>query len=205
MSWWEEDDDEDDWRSRKKKSRRGYWDNIFDRMLEDINAMFRDFAKWPQHPGRTRPFMFDDKSEDELIDKDSEIRGPFVYGFRYRLGPDGKPEFEEFGNVRTSPRGAIASDSREPLVDILHGSDELKILIELPGVRKEDISLKTTENSMRIVAIHGDYRYEKILDLPVEVQPESATAQYNNGVLQVTLKVRHPKEEDFSGYDIHIE
>ena len=206
LSWWDEnDEDDDDWRFRKKKSRRGNWNNIFDRMLEDINAMFRDFAKWPEFSGRTRPFVFDDKSDEESDDTDSEIRGPFVYGFRYRLGPDGKPKFEEFGNVRPSPQGAITSDSREPLVDILQGPDELKILIELPGVRKEDINLKTMEKTMQIIAIHGNYRYEKILDLPVEVHPESATAQYNNGVLQVTFKVLHPKEEDFSGYDIHIE
>jgi HSP20 family protein len=181
LSWWDENnEDDDDWRFRKKKSRRGYWDDIFARMVEDINAMFRDFDKWPEFPGRTRPFVVEDKLNDKLDDKtdntDSEIRGPFVYGFRYRLGPDGKPEFEEFGNVRPSPQGAITSDNREPLVDILQGTDELEILIKLPGVRKEGINLKTTEKTMRIVAIHGDYKYEKILDLPVEVQPESATA-----------------------------
>lgn len=198
MSWWDEDDY---WRSRKKRGRRGYWDDIFERMLEDINAMFRDFAQWPEFPERIRPFSRDEKTPD----KDFEIRRPFVYGFKYHLGPDGKPRFEEFGNVRPSPRGAITSDSREPLVDIMQGPDDLKILVELPGVRKDDIKLKTTEKTMQIMATHGDYKYQKNLDLPVEVQPETATATYNNGVLQVTLQIRHPKEKDFSGYDIHIE
>ena len=120
MSLWDENnEDDDDRRFRKKKSHRGYWDDIFARMLEDINAMFRDFAKWPEFPGRTRPFVFDDKPDDKTDNIDSEIRGPFVYGFRYRLGPDGKPEFEEFGNVRPSPKGAITSDNREPLLVLL--------------------------------------------------------------------------------------
>ncbi len=198
LSWWN-----DDWRSRKKKGRRGYWDSIFDRMLEDINAMFRDFARWPEFPEKIRPFIRDDKTEDEKVD----ILGPFVYGFKYTIGPDGEPQFEEFGNIKPSPKGAITSESREPLVDIMEADpDELKIIVELPGVRKEDIKLKTTERTMLITAGHGEYNYQKKLDLPVEVQPETAKARYNNGVLEVTLKVRHPKfEEGFSGHDIDIE
>lgn len=199
MSWW----DDDDWRSRKKKGRRGYWDDIFDRMLDDINAMFRDFARWPEFPEKIRPFMRDDKIED----KKADILGPLVYGFKYTIGPDGEPQFEEFGNIKPSPKGAITRERREPLVDIMEaGPDELKIITELSGVRKEDIKLKTTERTMLITAGHGEYNYQKKLDLPVEVHPESAKARYNNGVLEVTLKIRHPKlEEDFSGHDIDVE
>ncbi|MFQ5818490.1 MAG: archaeal heat shock protein Hsp20 [Candidatus Heimdallarchaeota archaeon] len=198
MSWWD-----DDWRSRKKQGRRGYWDDIFDRMLDDINAMFRDFARWPEFPEKIRPFMRDDKIED----KKADILGPFIYGFKYTISPDGEPQFEEFGNIKPSPKGAITRERSEPLVDIMEaGPDELKIIAELPGVRKEDIKLKTTERTMLITAGHGKYNYQKKLDLPVEVHPESAKARYNNGVLEVTLKVRHPKlEEDFSGRDIDIE
>ena len=196
MSWWD-----DDWRFRKKKSRRGYWDDVFDRILDDINAMFRDFAKWPDFPDRIRQFMLD----EEAADKDSKVLDPFVYGFKYTLGPDGQPQFEEFDNVRPGPRGAILRESRELLVDIMKGPDELKIIAELPGVQKEDITLKTTEKTMHITAGHGDYKYQKNLDLPVEVQPETAKARYNNSVLEVTVKVRPSKTKDFSGYDIHIE
>lgn len=198
MSWWD-----DDWPFRKKKSRRGYWDDIFERMLKDINAMFRDFARWPDFPERIRSLRREDKAK--VDDKGLEIRGPFVYGFKYTLGPDRQPKYEEFGNVHLSPRGAIARESREPLVDIMEGSDELKIIAELPGVQKEDIKLKTTDRTILITAGNGEYKYQKKLALPRAVQPETAKARYNNGVLEVTLKIRHPKEKDFSGHDIHIE
>ncbi|MFQ5819378.1 MAG: archaeal heat shock protein Hsp20 [Candidatus Heimdallarchaeota archaeon] len=138
-------------------------------------------------------------------DKSLEIRGPFVYGFNYTLGSDGQPQFEEFGNVRPSPRGAIARESREPLVDIMAGPDERKIIAELPGARKEDIKLKTTDRMMLITAGKGEYKYQKKIAVPCEVQPETAKPRYNNGVLEVILKVRHPKEEDFSDHNIHIE
>ncbi|MFQ6124485.1 MAG: archaeal heat shock protein Hsp20 [Candidatus Heimdallarchaeota archaeon] len=197
MSWWN-----DDWPFRKKKSRRGYWDDIFERMLKDINAMFRDFARWPDFPPRIRHF---DKEIKVKPDKDLKIRRPFVYGFKYSLGPEGQPQFEEFGNVRPSPRGAITFESREPLIDIIEGPNELKIIVELPGVRKEDIKLKTTDRMMQIKAGKGEYMYQKKLTLPYEVQPETAKAQYNNGVLEVTIKIRHPKEGDVSGQNIPIE
>ena len=198
MSWWD-----DDWPFRKKKGQRSYWDDIFDKMLEDITAMFRDFARWPDFPERIPSFMREDQAKAD--EKRLEKRGPFVYGFKYTLGPEGQPRFEEFGNVRPSPRGAIAHDSREPLIDIMEGPDELKIIAELPGVRKEDIQLNTTDRTMLITAGHGEYKYQKKLALPCEVLPETTKARYNNGVLEVTLKVRHPREEDFSGHDIHIE
>lgn len=198
MSWWD-----DDWPFRKKKGRRSYWDDIFDRMLEDINAMFRDFARWPDFPKRIPSFMREDQTKAD--EKRLEKRGPFVYGFKYTLGPDGQPRFEEFGNVRPGPRGAIAHDSRELFVDIMEGPDELKIIADLPGVRKKDIHLNTTDRTMLITAGHGEYKYQKKLTLPREVLPETAKARYNNGVLEVTLKVRHPREEDFSGHDKQIE
>ncbi len=87
----------------------------------------------------------------------------------------------------------------------MEGSDELKIIAELPGVQKEDIKLKTTDRTILITAGNGEYKYQKKLALPRAVQPETAKARYNNGVLEVTLKIRHPKEKDFSGHDIHIE
>jgi HSP20 family protein len=43
------------------------------------------------------------------------------------------------------------------------------------------------------------------LNLPVEVIPEEAKANYKNGVLEVRLKRMKPKEDESSGTEIKVE
>ncbi len=46
--------------------------------------------------------------------------GPFVYGYSMKIGADGKPEIQEFGNLKKEPqRTTEVKEEREPLVDIV--------------------------------------------------------------------------------------
>ncbi|MFP3226628.1 MAG: Hsp20/alpha crystallin family protein, partial [Sulfolobaceae archaeon] len=45
----------------------------------------------------------------------AETFGPYIYGFRVTIGPDGKPIVEEFGNVRSYKGKPMISEEREPL------------------------------------------------------------------------------------------
>src|SRR5215475_2109350 len=68
--------------------------------------------------------------------------GPIVYGYSRTLGPDGKPKVRQFGNVRLFSRlwGGASSDKplisseREPLADITTTDQEVKVILEMPGV-----------------------------------------------------------------------
>ncbi|PKL52862.1 MAG: hypothetical protein CVV36_10185 [Candidatus Methanoperedenaceae archaeon HGW-Methanoperedenaceae-1] len=68
--------------------------------------------------------------------------------------------------------------------------NELYITAEMPGVEKEDIEVSATENEVLIKAGHGERKYNKTVKTPGEVEPDSATAKYNNGVLEVTLRLK---------------
>jgi len=89
--------------------------------------------------------------------------GPFVYGYSITIGPDGKPIIREFGNVRPSITGGRFSlkEEREPLVDVITTDNEVKVIVELPGVNKEDIKLTATEKSLNINAQSPDRKYSK--------------------------------------------
>lgn len=61
------------------------------------------------------------------------------------IGPNGRPQIREFGNIRSplnfSHQPAISAE-REPLVQIDTTDKEVKITVEMPGVSKEKIRIK---------------------------------------------------------------
>jgi len=144
----------------------GFFDEIFERMMRDMEELFR------------RAEM-------------GEIK-PIVRGFSIRIGPDGKPEIREFGTKPTIREEGI--EERKPLVDVIETDDEVQVIAEMPGVNKEDIELNATETNLEIKAEGESRKYYEVVDLPAEVEPETAKARYNNGVLEVVIKKKHPKK-----------
>ena len=119
--------------------------------------------------------------------------GPIVYGYSMTIGPDGKPVIREFGNVRRTPRREwreAISDTREPLVDVVEGAKEIRVLAELPGARKQDIELTVEGKSLVISAETAARKYRKELELPCAVELEGSKSTFNNGILEVTLPKR---------------
>ena len=157
-----------------------------------MEEMFKEtFSELPQDAVREK------KLPDGRIIREF---GPFVYGYSMTIGPDGKPIIREFGNVKPSLKAGLrgrpkleVKDEREPLIDIMVNSD-VRVIAELPGVEKKDINLEATENTLTISVDTERYKYYKKIDLPAEIDPESAKASYKNGVLEVTLAKLKKKE-----------
>ncbi len=196
MSWWprkrrDRSKDPFDWLEdeffRRTPFSRGYLSDLdenFRRMREEMDELMRKAR------------------EGEL--KSPEEGGPYVYGWSMRMGPDGEPHVEEFGNTRgiaAKPKAGLPS-GREPLVDVVESGDQVKVTAEIPGVSKEDVNLETTENSLVIDVDTEKRRYYKEIDLHSNVDAESAKATYNNGVLEVCLDKMAPKKK---GKKINIE
>jgi HSP20 family protein len=80
--------------------------------------------------------------------------GPFVYGYSVTVGPDGKPKVTEFGNLKpeTSTRKPQldTEEKREALADVIPGDTEVRVIVELPGVDKEDIKLSGKADNLTI-------------------------------------------------------
>lgn len=130
------------------------------------------------------------RAEDGSVSR--EI-GPIVYGYSMTIGPDGKPVIREFGNVRRTPRKEwkeAISDTREPLVDVVEGAKEVRVLAELPGARKQDIELTVEGKNLAISAETPARKYRKELELPYAVELEGSKSTFNNGILEVTLPKR---------------
>jgi HSP20 family protein len=133
--------------------------------------------------------------------------GPFVYGYSVTVGPDGKPKVREFGNVKPETRQGKpyidVKEKREPLADVMTEDDEIRVLIELPGVDKKDIKLSGTETMLTISVDTAERKYFKEVELPAKVEIKKATSKYKNGVLDITIPKK--KEEKPKGETINIE
>jgi len=76
----------------------------------------------------------------------------------------------------------------EPLLDVLEKEDEVIVVVELPGLTKQDVKLQASENKLTISVDRPQKRYRRELDLPAEVDSRTIKTSYKNGVLEVRLK-----------------
>ena len=71
----------------------------------------------------------------------------------------------------------------------------VRVVAEIPGVQKQDIDLSCNGNVLGIKVDTPGREFEKDLALPCDVDVNSAHAEYNNGLLEVTLKKVSPSTE----------
>lgn len=157
------------WRRRKKKS--PWFSDIYDE-LERLGEMIDE----------TMQKAFDNSPED------SSLRRNRVKGFSIKIGSDGKPKIREFHDHQSLEDEEMEFDEVEPLVDILEEEKLLVVLIALPGVDKNDIDLRVTEDYLNIKVDTEDFEWYDELNLPTRINPKSAHASYKNGVLEVKLE-----------------
>jgi HSP20 family protein len=81
-----------------------------------------------------------------------------------------------------------AGFASETHVDIYDEDDTLRVVADLPGVRKEAVELKC-DGEVLTISASGDRReYDERIQLPARVDEHSASATFNNGILQVSLR-----------------
>lgn len=137
--------------------------------------------------------------------------GPFVYGYSMTIGPDGKPRVREFGNVRSPLAGfglgaatrPLISSEREPLADITTTGNEVKVILEMPGVSKENIKINAYESTLDVRSDDPQRKYHEVIELPAEADVETARSTYKNGILEIVFDRR--KESKPKGKNIKIE
>jgi len=72
-------------------------------------------------------------------------------------------------------------------VDVHETEEDVRVVADLPGVEKDDIDL-TCDGEVLTISARSEHRnYEERVSLPVRVDEHSATATYNNGVLEVVF------------------
>ena len=150
-----------------------------------------------QRPARSRPFGW----------------GGSPFGSLQRFADEMDRMFEDFGFGQrwNAPSWWNAPSSREtgsyawsPEVEVFHNNNnELTIRADLPGLKKDEVSVEVTDSA---ITIHGErkrereedregyYRSERtygsfyrVIPLPEGTISQQAKARFQNGVLEVTI------------------
>ncbi len=212
----------DDSNNKKKKKKKKPEDDIDDdfEFPFDLSKISGDFSNideimekfLPYFKGSSFGKVMDElmktlmKNIEEGMDSGSledMMNNPYVFGFNIGVGPDGKPSFGQFGNIKPKAYGDIeATDVREPLIDVFKEGDKVRVIAEVPGINKGDIRLSGSERTLTIKAHSQSRKYEKSVSLPVAILINTAKAKYKNGVLEVIIEV---KEDDDKKKDYKID
>ncbi len=101
-----------------------------------------------------------------------------------------------FFDSTTTSRGVY------PPVNIFENNDDLVLVAELPGVKKEDMNIEVKGNTIRLagerkikygenVSYHrverNSSKFDRTLRLPYNVEPDKVKAEYKDGLLVISL------------------
>ena len=125
--------------------------------------------------------------------------GPYMAGFSFKLGPEGKPAIQFFGNSPT-----MADGFRTPLSEQVFDEKKgvLRLVLDMPGVEKGDIELSVAEDKAVVKAERGDRKYRAEIGLKAQVEPDSGKAEYRNGVLEISFSLRDKTNKGYRRVDI---
>ena len=99
-------------------------------------------------------------------------------------------KIEPFGNVRRNEQTGetVVHEVSEPLVDVLDENDHVLVLVELPGVGDEDLTLDLVGDILTLHAERGSKKYHKEIVLPREFKTEQMERTCRNGICEIKLK-----------------
>lgn len=100
---------------------------------------------------------------------------------------------------------------------VFETGSEVVVIIEIPGVEKEDIRLNVSESGIEVSVEKGAekkvekrgllsyesryYGYRRYFPLPLGADPSGAKAAYHNGLLEVRI----PKPKKAKGFAVPVE
>jgi HSP20 family protein len=104
-----------------------------------------------------------------------------------------------------------------PAADLYEDKDQIIVKLELPGIRKEDVSISLTEDTLTIKGerksekeenrenyyrLEGNYgSFLRVIALPRPVKSDAVKAEYRDGILKIVL----PKAEESKTREIKID
>lgn len=105
--------------------------------------------------------------------------------------------------ARTSDYFGMSTTSRGyPAINLFQDGDDVVLMAEIPGVKKEDIQIQIKDN---LITLSGDrkieypekasihrverrgFKFNRTMKLPVRVNVEKVTADYKNGILKIVM------------------
>lgn len=107
--------------------------------------------------------------------------------------------FDEIERMMSEMTGGDSTGfGSETHIDVFDEGDVVRLVADLPGIRKDDIDLKCDGETLTISAASDRREYDERVRLPTRVDEHSAQASFRNGVLEVTFD----RAEDSADIDV---
>ena len=111
---------------------------------------------------------------------------------------------------QVNPMLVLSEQTWRPQMDMYETPEEIIIVGEISGVDKEDLEVELDQKAVKITGLRRETarvpgikyhlaeivygKFERILLLPVPINPEEVKASYTNGLLKVTMPKSLSKE-----------
>lgn len=161
---------------------------MFDRFWKDIDRFFEDFGKDFERTFKKSFKELSQGSEDAL-----------TWGYRmYWDNSMKKPVVKYFGNFDPSTGKLLEEGWRIPPLERIYDDKNhvWQVIVDLPGVKKEGISLSVTNSYIKLEATSKKRKYKHKVDFDQEIDPESVKAKFNNGILQISVNPKAPLDTE---------
>ena len=119
----------------------------------------------------------------DLADMPDGMQGYRIVIERGDLPQESGPDFGE------SPHDVRARNTGEPVAEVHAIGNEVKVIVELPGIGEDALRLDLRGTTLIIDAGDADRHYRTSAELPA-VDPASMRQSIKNGVLEVTFTVK---------------
>jgi len=146
--------------------------------------------------------QFKQASQSDSSHPAKKVAGSFGYSMKFggeSFGGSRSPESfssEDHATPKSTVRQAGQPEAvrarpvqsvREPIVDTFEEADHFLIVAEMPGVSKDNIELRFSENAMQLIGLSTLTRYEKTISIPENAMREDVTVITNNGIVEIRL------------------
>ena len=174
----------------KKKIKHYPFENITD---EEFERIFNEMQRF-----------IDSDSFRELVE--DILKNDFQYDKHIVHGLKG---YSEYDKKETHDGFCVDHDvqpfpsdlEQEPLADIIKDEDSISVTIPLPDVQKKNVTLRVSSTELEIIINRDGKTFYDSIELSAFVDPDTAIASFNNGILDVIIARSHSYEQ---GKDINI-
>jgi len=105
-------------------------------------------------------------------------------------------------------RGGVSSRGGFPPINIFQEQEHFILIAEIPGIKREDVSIEVNRNRVRVsgekkieygdkISVHRQERqqgkFDRIFTTPFHIDADKVKAEYQNGILALYLP---PAEQD---------
>ncbi|KPA16513.1 heat shock protein, HSP20 family protein [Candidatus Magnetomorum sp. HK-1] len=158
---------------------------------DNIEGIFNGLSKIVNKIGDLATNAENIKTEGSFEGIDKKISGMYGVSVNFGIGDKG-PKVEPFGNIRKDDNTGetVVHEIREPMVDIFDETEYTQVIVEMPGIAVDDITLELKEDILALYAEKGEKKYKKEILLSKQYLPSQMEYTCNNGILDIKFYLR---------------